>query len=79
MQSRHFKNDTTLFFFGRFARQDLRPEFVFAEKATGRTSPTAQQMFDTAVCLDYTFVVRLICPAGRFKPGNKTTDNNGIL
>jgi hypothetical protein len=57
----------------------MNVEFVFAEKATGRTSPTAQQMFDTAVCLDYTFVVRLICPAGRFKPGNKTTDNNGIL
>jgi hypothetical protein len=36
-------------------------------------------MFDTAVCLAYIFVIRVICPAGRFNPGIKTTENNGIL
>jgi hypothetical protein len=32
---------------------------------------TGQQMFDTAVCLAYTFVIRVICPAGAFNPGKK--------
>jgi hypothetical protein len=37
-------------------------------------------MFDTAVCLAYTLVIRVICPAGAFNPGKKkTTDNNGTL
>jgi hypothetical protein len=65
--------------FGRFAGQDLLPEFVFAEKATGQASQAAQQMFDTAVCLAYTFVICVICPPGRFNPGYKTTADNGVL
>jgi hypothetical protein len=40
---------------------------------------TVQQLFDTAVCLDYTFVGRLICPANRLNPGKITPDNSGIF
>ena len=65
--------------FGRFAGQDLPPESVFAEKATGRTSQTVLQMFDTAVRLAYTVVICVICPPGRFNPGNKASADNGVL